>query len=133
MSVKETEFYKRNYNSFCPKYNQGPITSVSTPIDEILVKEDYDFVLNREYTTTDRYPLTVSRLKKIIKRPNSPFNELRKTDVVKDIIKHIIEGNNGYWDYVSGENSQYVIYRLVILNGKIKIVINNERQVVEFY
>ncbi|MEK5357812.1 hypothetical protein [Paenibacillus sp. FSL L8-0709] len=99
--------------------------------------EEYEFVLNREYTPTERYPLSISRLKKIIKWSSSRYNERRKTDVIKDILKNISQGKDGYWEYDTGlytEKSKLTStkYRLVIRNRKIKILVNYD-QVIEFY
>jgi len=80
--------------------------------------------LSRMYTATVKYPLSIFRLKKIVK----------KKDVVKDIFKNISECEDGYWDYEVGDNtsSNSMKYRLIIKHRKIKLVVN-ELRVIEFY
>lgn len=111
------------------RVERGLCTEIShtKPFQIVDTNENEKIPFARLYPATVSYPLTISRLKRIVK----------KRDVVSDIFKNISEGEDGNWDYEVGvnteKNSQTMEkFRLIIRDGKIKLVVN-ELRVIEFY
>lgn len=54
----------------------------------------------------EKLPANKTNLNKVIKWSNSRFNELKKDEVIEDILERIKAGKNGEWHYGTGAFSE---------------------------
>ncbi|MEK5400170.1 hypothetical protein [Paenibacillus sp. FSL K6-2859] len=118
---------KRVERGLCSNISQETNTAHNVGLENAntLIKDLVPF--SRLHHVIVRYPLSISRLKKLIK----------EKDVVKDIFRTISEHEDGFWEYEVGDNTEHsstsmLKYRLIIRDRKIKLVVN-ELRVIEFY